>query len=808
MNIKTITDNKSKPRTFQSVATQAASLIAPAWPLDRSIAVNPWWPQRHQTIDDTFAQQAVLTGFHGLMPVSYYRAHWQAQIQPHHLMEAKRQCQSPLDEQDLVAVIRGELGDIGRWKTLAMLMDDMVPSEQGHSWEQEIIQQVSQFIALYHQYPERFDAEGGKSGQHLYQSWLEVVCLDKGIKTLLGVDLLDYFNRLPKTLSALFEHVEHQWQDVWYDEQGALTFTRGSLNQLSGWAGWQAWLDWQSGLEQKTTDEPHALGLVAILLAWDTVLMHWLLKNNTEAALKIRQRIKHQSMQLESLVSSAKQVLEPLWVWQCALEISIQDDWVTKIKQTSIEPLSELPELQAIFCIDVRSEPMRRAIEAQKQGFETLGFAGFFGVPVSYQTQDGNVTRPQLPGLLAPNFVAKSTRVQPERWFRMTHLGWQNSFEKPASNLGMVEAGGLLKLVSLFKRAVLEQGTDNPVNKEARKNQRWQLERHDIALTVAEKAELGAGILKAIGISQRLAKVILLTGHGSQTCNNHTASGLDCGACGGQTGEVNVKVLAALLNDKAVREKMAEFGVLVPEQTVFYAALHNTTTDDIDVFEAPNQAAWLADIDNASQLARKNRSKQFADIDEPSPEEMVRFFKHRATNWAQMRPEWGLCNNAGVFIAPRHLTKNIDFSGRAFLHEYHVSQDPEFSQLEKIMTAPLLVMNWINLQYYASVTMPDKYGSGNKLLHNVVGGRIGVFEGNGGDLRIGLSHQSVHDGEKYRHQPVRLNAFIQAPKSAIEAILARHADVAALADNQWLFLYQIDEDHQVWRYHNKHWQLK
>ena len=55
----------------------------------------------------------------------------------------------------------------------------------------------------------------------------------------------------------------------------------------------------------------------------------------------------------------------------------------------------------------------------------------------------------------------------------------------------------------------------------------------------------------------------------------------------------------------------------------------------------------------------------------------------------------------------------------------------------------MLVMHWINWQYHASTCDPVRLGSGNKVLHNVVGGDLGVFEGNGGDLRIGLSRQSL-----------------------------------------------------------------
>jgi len=82
--------------------------------------------------------------------------------------------------------------------------------------------------------------------------------------------------------------------------------------------------------------------------------------------------------------------------------------------------------------------------------------------------------------------------------------------------------------------------------------------------------------------------------------------------------------------------------------------------------------------------------------------------------------------------------------------------------LEAILTAPMVVTNWINMQYNASTVTPELFGSGDKVLHNVAGGNLGVYEGAGGDLRIGLALQSVHNGTDWVHQPLRLSVLVEA----------------------------------------------
>jgi uncharacterized protein YbcC (UPF0753/DUF2309 family) len=115
------------------------------------------------------------------------------------------------------------------------------------------------------------------------------------------------------------------------------------------------------------------------------------------------------------------------------------------------------------------------------------------------------------------------------------------------------------------------------------------------------------------------------------------------------------------------------------------------------------------------------------------------------------------------------------------------------------MTAPMVVAGWINLQYYGSTTDNRRFGSGNKVLHNVVGGAVGVLEGNAGDLRVGLPMQSLHDGKQWMHEPMRLSVFLRAPQEAMDDIIKRHDLVRQMLDNGWLHLFRMDDRGDIHR---------
>ncbi|ASP37943.1 DUF2309 domain-containing protein [Bacterioplanes sanyensis] len=786
----------------QQALIAAGQRIAPSWPLDQMIAVNPWWEMRDQPLQQVAAKLSALTSTNVLMPSEYYASLWQrSSISSQHLSQAAAELHYRGSEASLLKALQ-QTPELNHWHNISDWLDAGRDQQHEVAWRDEITHQISQFCAARYQ-----DDGAVPASDNLYRDWLNVTLKDRGIAILMASsDLMDAFKALPQDYEQLLAEAIQVLQ---LDDDILSDYGHALLLDINGWASWLAYERWQTRLDDEEQDDLPQL--LAIRLAWELVLWRYHTERQPQQVRQWQHQWRQQLTLLPTLLQQHQQALEPMWVWQRAAELAYQQHLQQQLQQPQswqAREHRERPVVQAAFCIDVRSEVIRRALEAQHNGIETLGFAGFFGLPLEYAPAGGHSVRPQLPGLLraairvteaGPDGQALGERRQQAQVGGLRFQQWGSS---ASSSFSMVESAGWWSLFKLLKNSFWPAAGDyHALNALEPGNGPWLLSKGERPLTLAEKVELAHGILGAMGLT-RFAPTVLLVGHGSHSRNNPHAAGLDCGACGGQTGEVNVRVLARLLNDQTIRIELRQLGHDIGDDVVFIAALHNTTTDDITLFDATAEADLAGWLQAAKQQAQQERAQALGLNNDAQLDANIR---QRSQDWSEVRPEWGLAGNGAFIVAPRARTRALDLQGRVFLHDYHWQQDQDFSVLELIMTAPMVVTHWINMQYNASVTDNLKYGSGNKVLHNVVGGHLGVFEGNGGDLRIGLSLQSLHDGQQWMHQPLRISVYIDAPRDAIADIVQRHQHVRQLIDNDWLFLFRLGEHGSVERYYQQQW---
>jgi uncharacterized protein YbcC (UPF0753/DUF2309 family) len=793
-NVKTAQEAQVSPVSI--AVAEACSRIAPTWPLDRMIAVNPWWEMRGEEFAQVSAKVAALGQVHCLMPATYYKQAWQnGGIDATALRQALAESDGSITELQMLAALEHEPA-VPHWHNISDLLDGFRDRQHQIAWRDEITQQISQFCAAHFQHDSPLRSSGD-----LYRHWLEITRRDRGIAILMGEPTLDsHFQHLPDNAEDLLELA---FGGLQVPAEQMADYAHALLLDINGWASWVAYERWQARLASR--DHHQMEELLAVRAAWELVL--WRHHQGKPIGRQLRHLWLLEQRGLPQLLQQHRAAQAPLLIWQRAVKITYQHNLQEILAAPIAQAQSPTPQLQAVFCIDVRSEPLRRALEAQSPDVQTLGFAGFFGLPLEYKPAGSISSRPHLPGLLSPVLQvreggAKADALSRQRASANLHSAGQQEWSRAApSTFSVVEALGLGYAWKLLRNTL--RPTAAPVARLTASE--WTLERSGNALNAAEKAQLVQKVLRGMGITS-FAPFVLLVGHVSQSCNNAHAAGLECGACGGQSGELSVRVLAQLLNDQEVRAELSQLGIQIPISTRFLPALHNTVTDEILVLEhtkifPETYRNWLVAARNAAQLARADSATENATS-------LAKKLRRKTADWAEVRPEKGLANNAAFIAAPRHLTRQLDLQGRCFLHEYDQRLDADFSVLEQIMTAPVVVAHWINMQYNASVTDPVAYGSGNKLLHNVVGGHLGVFEGNGGDLRIGLPLQSVHDGENWIHQPLRLTVVVAAPKEALQALVSKHEVLRQLFHNGWAYLcHWHEETRQLERYDRGSWRL-
>ncbi len=808
---------------------QACGKIAPLWPLKHFVAVNPFLGFSRQSFAATCATLRRVARANMLMPRVFYREALASGLMVDGDLATA-----------LAAVPAGTAvpGDIGALKqalaqepaaaapagavvaTVAEVLDTLASGDRHASRTAFMTDEISKWCAAY------FD-EGQAAwrlptrGLPPYAAWRACMRHDRNPEAMGVRGFRAAVAALPdEPVEAIAAVVE----TLGIPARAVEDYLFRALFDIGGWAAYARYRVWDSALHGRGDDT--LVQLLAIRVVWGYALFlqrddeafrtAWRSAMQAAAALPADDRLGDDpDLAIDLVLQEA---------YEAAFQRRLLARLLRKAAPSGPAPAAARPPVQAAFCIDVRSEVFRRALEAACPDAQTIGFAGFFGFPIEYVPIGRMTGGAQCPVLLKPAFVVceavngaseeEEAEILGLRLLRRRAVKAWKAFKLSAvSSFAYVETAGLLFGVKLvgdsagLTRTVSDPNTDG-LDRRGISRIGPRLAPREVAgrptgFSDAQRLDMAEAVLRAMSLTQDFAPLVLLAGHGSTTVNNPHASGLDCGACGGHTGEANARVAAGILNDPGVRAGLEGRGIVVPLDTWFLGGLHDTTTDEVRIFDAEQVPATHREalgrlrgqLAQAAALARMERAALLGLGGQAGVDRKV---VARSRDWSQVRPEWGLAGCAAFIAAPRTRTQGLDLGGRVFLHDYDWRRDAGFGTLELIMTAPMVVASWINLQYYGSTVNNRAFGAGDKTLHNVVG-QLGVLEGNAGDLKTGLPLQSVHDGTRFMHEPLRLNVFIEAPEAEIERVIGKHEGVRHLLDNGWVHLFALAGEGQAIR---------
>jgi len=627
--------------------------------------------------------------------------------------------------------------------------------------------------------------------QGFYQAWKTNARYDYSLPNR---DLID---TLPdNALSALQQMLESAKQD------NIETIFKHHLMALPGWTGYikyrmESASDWQ--------------------LACPITLLDYL-------AVRITLCQQHREDFLKNKIHSTrafKEEDELKSAWLRAMELTYQQGLT---KQLTSQPASSdqndnRSKAQFVFCIDTRSERIRRTIE-QAGNYETFGYAGFFGVAMEYHHPEKNISSKSCPPIVDAQFEARENlrahqkkAAEKFNFYNNLHKAF-NKFRFTLKNnipasFGYVESAGFFYGLSMVFRTLFPasifrlkekikslRGNPEWFSKAVLSNKLSSDVNYSKHLSTDQKTQIAKAAFDLMGWDT-FAPLVVFSGHGSKTANNPFGSSLDCGACAGNKGRHNARVLADICNDDSVRQTLAEqHDIHIPNDTLFLAAEHNTTTNNIEFFDQhiPDlDRELIEELKHNLDAAQHQANQEQFNLADANKIETLEEAHRRASDWAETRPEWGLAGNASFIVGHRSLTSKLNLEARSFLHSYDWQKDPDGEKLEAILQGPMVVTQWINNHYYFAAVDNEIFGGGTKTTQNVTG-KYGVVQGNGGDLKSGLPLESLReDDNQLQHFPLRLSVFIQAPPKRVESIISKHPDsLAKLVKNEWIYLAVVD----------------
>ncbi|MET0548136.1 MAG: DUF2309 domain-containing protein, partial [Xanthomonas sp.] len=658
-----------------AAAARAARAIPPLWPLASSVAVNPFLGQTGEPLPIAAARLRRAAGIAVTMPRAWYAQRLQSgEIAEEDLQAAWHAAPAALRPPSLSALKRAIEATRPAPQAIPTVADLARDASQV-DWPGIVEERIGHWAASYFDQGQALWVAGQSGGA--YAAWRLVATHDLTPEI---AGLTRFAQQVADAPATAEEAIAEGVARLGLAPEALDSYFHRLLTTLGGWSQIARYRLWQAELSGGT--DTCVTDLLAIRISWEAALLG---KFGAVIAPQWRSAIDAYSA---PVAATPDDVVDSLL--QEAAERAAQRRLDALLAAPA--PLPATPErmkLQMAFCIDVRSEVFRRALESLDAGVQTLGFAGFFGLGIGHRRFASDVVEARLPVLLTPAVhtcagAATSSMSEADLAARIAaraKRAWGRFKLAAISSFAFVEATGPIYVAKLLRDGLGLTRQAAPNDPAPRPAEALDL---DTRLTMATR------ILTAMSLTTGFARLVVIAGHGANVVNNPHASALHCGACGGYSSEVNARLLAALLNDSEVRAGLAERGIAIPADTLFVGALHDTTTDAVKLYGADHPSPdHAADIDQAARwlhaagavgrgeralrLPRAQRSEDIAP---------------RARDWAELRPEWALAGCQAFIAAPRTRTVGKRLDGRAFLHEYDWQRDEGFTVLDLILTAP------------------------------------------------------------------------------------------------------------------------
>ena len=438
---------------FVEILDDVERILSPVWPLNDYVAVNPYLGLADQAFLDAQQTLSSVRDCSLLMPKGYFRSLFeQRRLSQTQIELAFAQCQEEYPElyqgfdcTRLFDEIEEDSQSSEVLRSRFFTVAGAVDRQLGSHWSSHIVNDISRHCAAHFDEGQAIWSSPWR-GLSLYEAWHAAAQIGWRMDLLGLTGFRAFVAQMPATAK---EAIPQLLDALGIPQSCWRQFLLCELFSIAGWASFVKYRVREAEFNGERNED--LIGLLAIRLAYDVAL---------KSVPGIPQDLQLCPVQAEfaeatTLLPTPGRDLLVRYLLQVAAEKSYQSELCQKLLSDSESTVDKKRKaLQMVFCIDVRSEVMRRHLESCSDEIETFGFAGFFGVALEYIPFAETTGSAQCPVLLKPGYrIHESLRDTEEqvasraildrKTIRASRKSWKSFQTSAVSCFSFVESLGL-----------------------------------------------------------------------------------------------------------------------------------------------------------------------------------------------------------------------------------------------------------------------------------------------------------------------------------------------------------------------------